>query len=138
MNEEMQQLQRDSEEKNKENMESGGKKSPKQPRFNFTWLYVVLIAGIVFMFFTRKESNVTKNVDYTHFKEYVEKGYASDIIISKSDLTLNMYIKPENDRAVFGNKNTTTAPRAVHVEIGSITLVEEFLNAQKEAGNFTI
>lgn len=132
MNEEMQQLQRDSEEKNKEKMEQqGGDKTPK-PRFNFTWLYVILIAGIVVMFFTRKESNVTKNIDYTHFKEYVEKGFASDIMISKSDLTLNMYIKPAHDREVFGNKNTTSAPRAVHVEIGSITLVEEYLNKQKE------
>ena len=137
MNEEMQQLQRDSEEKNKEKMEQqGGDKTPK-PRFNFTWLYVILIAGIVVMFFTSKESNVTKYIDYTHFKEYVEKGFASDIMISKSDLTLNMYIKPAHDREVFGNKNTTSAPRAVHVEIGSITLVEEYLNKQKEEGHFT-
>jgi len=135
MNEEMEKFQRDSEDKNNEGRDSNGKKSPK-PRFNFTWLYVALIAGMVFMFFTRKESNVTKNVDYSHFKEYVEKGYAENILISKSDLTLNMYIKPKYDRAVFGNKNTTNSPRAIHVEIGSIVMVEEYLNAQKAEGNF--
>ncbi len=135
MNEEMQKLQRDSENENKDKNQRNGNKMPK-PRFNFTWLYIALIAGIVFMFFTRKESNVTKNIDYTQFKSYVEKGYASDILISKSDLTLNMYIKPEHDRAVFGNKNNTSSPRAVHVEIGSIVKVEEFLDSQKELGNF--
>ncbi len=132
MNEEMQKFS-EQEEEQKENRK---KNKMRQPKFNFTWLYVVLIAGIVFMFFNRKDSNVTKDVDYTRFKTYVEKGYASDIVISKSDLTLNMYVKPQYDRKVFGNKNTGTAPRAVHVEFGSIELVEEYLNAQKAEGHF--
>ena len=133
MNEEMQKLQENSEQEEKERQER--KKSP-QPKFNFTWLYVALIAGIVFMFFNRKENNVTKNVNYTKFKEYVAKGYANDIIISKNDLTLNMYIAREHDREVFGNKNTTGALRAVHVEFGSIEMVEEYLEQQRTENNF--
>ena len=135
MNEEMKKLQQNSENNEREQQDKRGK-SP-QPKFNFTWLYVILIAGIVFMFFNRRETNVTKDVNYTKFKEYVEKGYADNIVINKGSLTLSLYVKKEHDRDVFGNKNTTGNLRAVQVEFGSMDKLEEFIDKETQAGNFT-
>ncbi|MBR6202647.1 MAG: hypothetical protein IKQ62_06560, partial [Bacteroidaceae bacterium] len=51
----------------------------QKPRFNFTWLYILLIAGLAFMIFTRHDSSASRSVDFTTFKEFVVKGYVSDV-----------------------------------------------------------
>ena len=134
MNQEMQNLQN----------EAGEPQSPQnrknsrtpQPKFNFSWLYIMLIGGIIYMYLFHNDSSVEKRIDYTTFKQYVESGYASDIVIDKKDYTLNMFIKREYDRKVFGNGNKTNNRRAVAVEFGSIEKVEEFLDTEKEEGHF--
>ena len=44
----------------------------QKPRFNFTWLYILLIAGLAFMIFTRHDTSASRSVDYTTFKERFE------------------------------------------------------------------
>ncbi|MCM1311312.1 MAG: ATP-dependent zinc metalloprotease FtsH [Bacteroides sp.] len=109
----------------------------KQPRFNFNWLYVMLIVGLLFMIFTRHDGKSTKTIDYSTFKEYVNKGYANNIVINKDDLILEMFIDSRYDRVVFGNGNKSGNNRAVKVEFGSIEKVEEFLEEQKNEGYFS-
>ncbi len=89
------------------------------------------------MFMTREEANTAKSADYTNFQELVDKGYASGVLINKDDKTLNLFIKSQYDRQVFGNANTTGKPRAVKVEIGSLDKVQDFLDAKREEGKFT-
>ena len=134
MNQEMQELQNETEQPTYP--QNNKNKRPPQPRFNFSWLYIMLIGGIIYMYLFHNDTSVEKRIDYTTFKEYVEKGYASDVMIDKKDYTLDMYVKREYDRKVFGNGNKTGAKRAVAVEFGSIEKVEEFLDTQQEAGNF--
>ena len=107
-----------------------------QPRFNFSWLYIMLIGGIIYMYLFHNDTAVEKRIDYTTFKQYVDNGYASDIVIDKKDYALKMYIKREFDRKVFGNGNKTNARRAVAVEFGSIDKVEEFLDKEKAENKF--
>ncbi|MBQ4379933.1 MAG: ATP-dependent metallopeptidase FtsH/Yme1/Tma family protein, partial [Bacteroidaceae bacterium] len=136
MNSEMQQLQNESDKKQEQqqpNKKGGG---TPQPRFNLSWLYVMLIGGILYMYFFNNESGAEKKIDYTTFKEYVEKGYASDIVIDKRELTVEMYVKRQYDRKVFGNGNKNKTNRAVEVEIGSIEKVEDFLDKAQEEGRF--
>lgn len=109
----------------------------KQPRFNFNWLYIMLIIGLAFMILTRHDSKATKTIDYSTFKEYVSKGYAKDVLINKDDFTLEMSINSQYDRIVFGNGNKKGGDRAVKVEFGSIEKVEDFLEEQKSNGKFT-
>lgn len=118
----------------------GNKNQGQQPprrRFSFSWLYILLIGGIIYMFMTRNETNTTKTVDYTSFQEIVDKGYANGVLINKDSKTLSLYIKKQYDRQVFGNPNTTGSNRAVKVEIGSLDKVQDFLDAKKEEGKFT-
>ncbi len=108
---------------------------PPQPRFNLSWLYVILIGCIIYVYLFHNDTSVEKRIDYSTFKEYVEKGYASDIVIEKNDYSLKMFINREYDRKVFGNGNKNSQKRAVVVEFGSIDKVEEFLDKAKEEGH---
>ena len=104
--------------------------------FSLSWLYILIIGIVVYMFMTRDGSNASKSVDYTDFQEIIEKGYAKGVVIDKDNKTLDLYIKSQHDRQVFGNANTTGTNRAVKVEIGSLDKVQEYLDAAKEAGKF--
>ena len=104
--------------------------------FSLSWLYLLIIGIVVYMFMTRDGSNASKSVDYTDFQEIIEKGYAKGVVIDKDNKTLDLYIKSQYDRQVFGNTNTTGTNRAVKVEIGSLDKVQEYLDAAKEAGKF--
>ena len=102
MNSEMQQLQNESDKMQPQQQNKKNGDTP-QPRFNLSWLYILLIGGILYMYFTDNGSGAEKKIDYTAFKEYIEKGYASDVVIDKRELVLEMYVKREYDRKVFGN-----------------------------------
>ncbi len=117
--------------------ENGENQKNKQPKFNFNWLYIMLIVGLIFMIFTRHDGKSTKTIDYSTFKEYVNKGYAGDVVINKDELTLEMFIDGRYDRIVFGNGNKKGVSRAVKVEFGSIDKVEDFLEEQKKEGHFS-
>ena len=116
--------------------ENTEKQNNKQPRFNFTWLYVILIAGLAVMVFGGDSNSASKTVDYSQFKEYISNGYASGVLINKDELTLNMFVDKAHERAVFGNVDKKPGEKAVRVEIGSIDKVEEFLDQQQDKGNF--
>ena len=135
MNSEMQQLQNESDKKQPQQQNKKNGDTP-QPRFNLSWLYILLIGGIIYMYFTDNGSGAEKKADYTAFKEYIEKGYASDVVIDKRELVLEMYVKREYDRKVFGNGNKSKNKRAVEVEIGSVEKVEEFLDKAQAEGKF--
>ena len=134
MNREMQELQNETGEK-PQSAPKPKNNRPPQPRFNLSWLYVILIGCIIYVYLFHNDTSVEKRIDYSTFKEYVEKGYASDIVIEKNDYSLKMFINREYDRKVFGNGNKNSQKRAVVVEFGSIDKVEEFLDKAKEEGH---
>ena len=108
----------------------------QKPRFNFTWLYILLIAGLVFMVFTRRDVSATRTVDYTTFKELVSDGYVSDITVNKDNYTLTLGIDAKHYKQVFGTVNKGKNPGRIKVEFGSIDNLENFIDAQNQEGNF--
>ena len=81
---------------------NNGKNQMQKPRFNFTWLYILLIAGLAFMIFTRHDSSASRMVDYTTFKEFVAKGYVADVTVNKDDNTLTLGVDAKYAKQVFG------------------------------------
>ena len=114
----------------------------KMPRFNLTWLYVIIAIALGYLFFAGGDmdasSAASKSVTYTVFKQYVEQGYANKIVASKDEGTVKMYIKPEHIRDVFkaGVEQTGKQP-FVQAEFPSADKLDEFVSAQQELGNFT-
>ncbi len=112
----------------------------KMPRFNFTWVYVVIACVLGYLFFMGDDTKATgasKKVTYTEFKQYVEQGYAARIVVDRSDNTARMYVSPEHIRDVFltGVNQAGKSP-FVLVEYGTTEKLEEFITTQQELGNF--
>ena len=123
------------EQKNKNNQ-------PKMPKFNMTWVYLIVAIGLMAVFFMGDDSigqnsSISKTASYVEFQAMVNKGYAQRIVVNKSDGTLQMYVKPEHIRKVFkqGVKETGKNP-FVKVEYGSIDKVESFVEEKRNEGIF--
>ena len=108
----------------------------QKPRFNFTWLYILLIAGLAFMIFTRHDTSASRSVDYTTFKEFVTKGYVADVTINKDNNTLTLAIDAKHEKQVYGVANKSKKPARIKVEFGSIENLETYLDEQNKEGNF--
>ena len=118
---------------------------PKMPKFNMSWIYLLVIAALAFFYFSNGANGVdqqsgskSKEATYTQFQEYVDSGYAKEVIINKDQRTLRMYVNPANIQDVFQQtaKETGSSP-FVTVEIGSIDKTEEFLRVEREKEKFT-
>ncbi|WP_288318908.1 ATP-dependent zinc metalloprotease FtsH [Xylanibacter caecicola] len=115
-------------------------KTPKMPKFNMNWIYGLVIVGLLAVYFAGGDAvagSASRPVSYTVFKEYVNKGYASKIVVNKDESKLKMYVKPEHIRTVFrqGTDQTGKEPY-VNVEFGSVENVENFIDLERKAGKF--
>ena len=124
---------------NKQNQNNNGPKM-NMPKFNMNWIYMVAILALGLLYFSSggpENSSIAKKATYTNFKTMVAKGYASKVVVNKSQNTLKMYVKPEHIREVFhqGTQQTGTEPY-MEVEFGSVDQVETFLNEAKDAKTF--
>ena len=121
-----------------DNMEQD--KNNKKPKFSMSWIYMLVLFGLMGMYFLGGDTvggSMSRKVSYDVFKTYVNKGYASKIVINKDESTLKMYVNPQNTRDVFkqGAKQTGRNPY-VTTEFGSVDKVETFVEAEKKAGKF--
>ncbi len=113
-------------------------KLPKMPRFNMNWIYTMVIIALAILFFTGGGNALAtgateEKTTYTQFMQYVERGYASNIVINKSESTLKMYVKGQHIRDVFRQTARQTGQNPyVTVEFGSVDKLESFLNQQIE------
>lgn len=110
------------------------------PKFNMNWIYGLVIVGLLAMYFIGGDTvagSTSKQVSYTVFKDYVNRGYASKIIVNKDESKLKMYVKPEHIRTIFrqGTQQTGKEPY-LNVEFGSVESVETFVDAERKAGKF--
>ena len=119
--------------------ETNNNNKPKinMPRFNLSWLYVIIAMSFGILYFSNQEGGVDKQITYTEFKDMVNKGYA-DKIIAYDNNTVEMFIKPEYIKDVFKNdyKKVGRSP-FLNVEIGSMESLDKFLEKAQEEGHFT-
>lgn len=115
------------------------------PRFNLNWLYVVIIAGLGFMLFqgNNEGASIEKEVNYTQFKDYVKKGFTSEVVIDKTDGTARMVIRPEHVRTVFekgmeqtGKKPTVTTVCPPGDKLGDFLQEQPVAVSYKESSSF--
>ena len=119
-------------------------KKPKMPRFNLTWLYVVIAVVLGVLMLNKSGSplseggSMSRRVDYTQFQKYVAEGYASRIVVDKKDGSVLMYVTGEHVRDVFKTSNPVQGRLPyVEVEVPSMDKLQDFIEAQQQLGNFT-
>ena len=122
--------------------QNNNNQKPKMPKFNMSWIYILVLVGLIAVYFTQNErigsgSSASKEVSYEQFKTLVTKGYASKIVVNKTENSLKMYVKPEHIREVFGQGTQQVGKMpTVDVQIGSVDKVESFIEQAREAGQF--
>lgn len=116
----------------------GGGKPPKMPRFNMSWLYVIILISLIVVFLNgggdALGGSANKKATYTEFKEYIEKGYVLSVTANKNDGNLKVYVAPNHIRDVYHTsaKNVGPAPY-VEVQYGSIDEVDKYLDNMVKA-----
>lgn len=112
---------------------NGNKPDGKKPGFSLTWLYMIVIVGLMFMLYQGNSSGssggIEKDVDYTTFRNYVKNDYAKEVVVNKTDGEVRFVVKPEHIRDVFkqGSDKTGTAPTVV-TKYPNIDSVNGFLD----------
>lgn len=119
-----------------ENKKEADKPKRRTPRFNLSWLYFMLVLALFYLLTGRDLQTADKTADYTEFKEYVERGYVQDISIDRKEYTMQLQIKAKHERQVYGNASAEKTKRRVTVEFGSVENLEQFIDDQKQKGNF--
>lgn len=107
---------------------------PKMPKFNMNWIYALVIISLALVFFAGSDNMIVSpsasiEKSYTTFVTYVNKGYATRVVVNKDNNTLQMFVKPQYIRTIFGQgaKQVGTEPY-VKVQVGSIDNLEVFLS----------
>ena len=109
---------------------------PKMPRFNMNWLYILIITVLSIAFITGGGNSfglaaggaTQTDATYTKFKQYVDSGYASNVVVNNSEKKLKMYVKAKHIRDVFNQTAQQTGDKPyVNVEYGSTDELEKYL-----------
>lgn len=111
---------------------------PKMPKFNMNWLYIAILVGLVVAFLNgggdMLGGSATKEVTYTQFKQYVDKGYVLSVVANKNENKLRLYINPKYTRDVYKKSMRELGPSpTVEVQFGSVDEVDKYLNSMVEA-----
>ena len=109
------------------------------PRFNLNWVYVIVIAFLAYMLYQGNASDFGrfhKEVSYSTFQKYVEKGYASKIEVNKTEETVTMYVKKEHAGKIFGKAALAGNEANVTATAPSADKVQTFLEEQEAQKHF--
>ena len=119
----------------------GGNRPPKMPKFNTSWIYIVILVTLAVVYFMGDGQKIgqapARTASYSSFKTYVDRGYATRIVVNKTESKLRMYVKGENVRDVFHMSLKQTGPNPyLDVMYGSVDQVEQFIDAERAEGKF--
>jgi len=131
----------DSQQRSNQNQRQQGNQGeqPRRPRFNFTWLYFLIIVGLVYMIFSRDNNAVTggRTLVYSDFQECVDSGYVQRVTIDRDKLTLTFEVNTQGERHIFGNvQKDKSKERLLQVEIGSVEDLNKYLEQKQAEGVF--
>ena len=104
----------------------------KKPGFNLTWVYFAVIAGLAIMLYQGNSGSAggqKQEVDYSAFRAYVQKGYAREVVVDKSESEVRFVVQPQHIREVFkaGSDKVGTRP-TVAAKYPTIDKVTDFLD----------
>ena len=117
--------------------ETKGNKPKKGPKI-MKWFYIALFVGFGYMLWNDDGETLTGKATYTEFKEYMEKGYVSDLIVYSNMNTMEMYIKSDSAKYIFGDRASANplARPMLTVGVGSMDNLQEYIDMSESLGKF--
>ena len=117
---------------NNNNFNNGGQgKDPKKPvtfKFNFSWIYMLLMFGIVWMFFNQGGANPQK-IEWEDVKQQILAGDVKEIAFVRNDFQGKVTIKPdrlEKYADKFGGNIPSKSPHFIFLVSASFNPEETF------------
>ena len=118
---------------------SNNKRNKKQPnnlpkmRFNLYWLYGAIAAALIFLHFSGEDVEL-KNIPYSQFQHYVDKGYVNKVVIVNKE-TAEVSIAPNDTTAlveIFGAEGAAKHKQGpqLTVNIPSSDRFDEFITSK--------
>lgn len=115
-------------------------KQPKMsmPRPNLTWLYLLIIFGLMALWLGGEDNDVAKTVSYTEFQDMVSKGYVEKMKVLDGK-TVQISIKKDHLVDVFKKqaKDIKQKNAVVSANIGSVESLDRFLETERANSHFT-
>ena len=129
-------------EDNKNRNTSKNKNKKRGPQPSLTWIYLIIAATLGYLLMngdsTLLSGGSSRNATYSQFKNYVEQGYASRIIVNKKEGSLQMYVEPSHIRDVFREQKVDSGKRPyVVVQFPSADKLEDFVSEQQALEHFS-
>ena len=126
---------------NKKNNKNNKNNKNKKPQISLSWIYLIIIITLGYLFLSGDSSLLSggssRNATYSEFKNYVEQGYASRIVVNKKEGALQMYVEPTHIRDVFKEQKVATGTRPyIVVQVPSADKLEDFISEQQTLENF--
>ncbi len=100
----------------------------KKPRFDLTWLYVIIVAVLIYLFMsggTDVFSSGDESVDYDTFKTLVQQGVVHDVKAYKQTGRLEMKVTQSDGKE-----------KTVELQYPSNDKLQTFIEEQQAEGNF--
>lgn len=121
---------------------ANNKKNNKRPSFSFTWIYIIILVALGYLFVTGDAESLaissSKEVSYTEFQDYVRKGYGKELVANKDKGTAVLQLLPEHYRDVYpGEKDFKGKKPVVLTKYPSSDKLDEFLEKERENGSFS-
>ena len=116
---------------NNANNSQGQGKDPRKPvniRFNFSWIYMILLIVIVWMFFNQGGANPQK-IEWEDVKEQILEGDVKEIVFIRNDFEGRVTIKPDRIEKYadkFGGNIPSKSPHFVFLVSGSFNPEDTF------------
>ena len=61
-------------------------------KFNLNWFYALILVILGILYITNQDGGVKKNITYTEFQNYVEKGYVNKIVAYNDNSPTGQYL----------------------------------------------
>ena len=117
------------------------KNKKEKPQISLTWIYMIIAIALGYLLMNGDSSLLSgassRNATYSEFKNFVEQGYASRIIVNKKEGSLQMFVEPSHIRDVFRDQKIDQGVRySVIVQFPSADKLEDFISEQQDQEHF--
>lgn len=104
-----------------------------------TWFYIALFLAFGYLMLKDDGSDLTGKATYTEFKDYMDHGYVSDLVIYSNMGNMEMYIYPDSAKYIFGDRATSLSPLSrpmLQVGVGPMDNLQDYIDAKTQEGTF--
>lgn len=104
-----------------------------------TWFYIALFLAFGYLMLKDDGSDLTGKATYTEFKDYMDHGYVSDLVIYSNMGNMEMYIYPDSAKYIFGDRAMSLSPLSrpmLQVGVGPMDNLQEYIDTKTQEGAF--